>query len=244
MTPVENRPTLRLKPSQPASQLECLTWEKQLLGLYISAHPFSQFKNLVDGKVTTIANLVSCAGTDTVYLAGIITSIKKILTKSHETMFFAKLEDGTGAIEILVFPKILSEQSAPWVEDQAIVVCGRISDKDSERKIIANQAVILNLDDAETTLRSFIPSDHSAVNSSTNHGLGNLYLSVPAGTNRDTYDKLKHILLKYPGEQSVYIVLPSPRGQRVVKAELRVGYDSKLLTDVGQLLGPDAVKVN
>jgi hypothetical protein len=131
-----------------------------------------------------------------------------------------------------------------WVEDQAIVLCGRISDKDSERKIIANKAVILNLTEAETILNSFVPNSYNPVNTATNSGPGNLYVMVPPNTERETYDKLKQILLKYPGEQSVYIVLSGPRGQRIVKAELCVGYADELKSDVGQLLGPESVKIN
>ncbi|MFA6197674.1 MAG: DNA polymerase III subunit alpha [Patescibacteria group bacterium] len=244
LAPVDHRPALRLRTAQPASQLDCLTWEKQLLGLYITAHPFSEYAEVVKDRVTPIANLLSCAGSDTVIIAGMVTGLKKILTKSHETMFFAKIEDSTGAVEVLVFPKILSEKSAPWVEDQAILVSGRITDKDSERKIIANDAAILNLPDATSIMNSFIPPQYVVTNTLPITESGNLYVYVPPQTDQTIYDKLKQILLKYPGEQSVYVVLPGVRGQRIIKADLRVSYADSLTNEVNQLLGPKSVKIN
>jgi DNA polymerase-3 subunit alpha len=243
LTPVNHRPTLRLKSATTATQRECLTWEKQLLGLYITAHPFTEYADKVKNTVTAISDLSGVGDNENVYVAGVVTNIQKIMTKAHETMLFCKIEDGTGAVEVLVFPKTLAQVSGPWVEDQAIIVGGRISDKDSERKIIAKNAINMTLENAETAISNFVPDSYLPAKAISPDINTNLYIILPAQTSKEIYDKLKQILLKYPGDQAFYLVLVNPQGQRIIKADLQIVYDDKLIVEVKQLLGQNSIKI-
>jgi len=71
---------------------------------------------------------------------GIISGVKKIITKSGESMLFVKLEDLTARIEVLVFPRVLAQNPSIWQEDKILMIRGRLSDKDGEPKILCEEA--------------------------------------------------------------------------------------------------------
>ncbi|WP_042893004.1 hypothetical protein, partial [Anaplasma marginale] len=69
-----------------------LAWEKELLGLYISEHPFNEFKGHLQNLIIPISGLRSYINQE-VKIAGVVSSMKKIITRSNKTMLFVKIED-------------------------------------------------------------------------------------------------------------------------------------------------------
>jgi DNA polymerase-3 subunit alpha len=129
----------KLKKAEPAPEITRLTWEKELLGLFISSHPFKQFEQAFK-EITTFCNQLSERQVGShVRMAGVITQIKKITTSTKETMLFVKIEDTTGNIEILVFPSLLKENISVWQENKVVLVTGRLSDKDGVLKILGGR---------------------------------------------------------------------------------------------------------
>jgi DNA polymerase-3 subunit alpha len=129
---------LRLKDYPPASLEQKLLWERELLGLFISAHPMKNLKSKIDPWVKPVSKLSKTSGY--VIAAGIITNIKKIITSNKELMLFVKLEDESGSIEAIVFPSILKSKPEFWQENKIILLGGRATDKDGLPKIIVGQA--------------------------------------------------------------------------------------------------------
>ncbi len=134
-----------------------LSWEKELLGLYITEHPFSDFRKQMHNKVrlTQISYLSEYVGNDEVKVSGIITSIKKIMTRKNETMLFVKIEDTVANTEILVFPKLYQRNIEIWQEGNVVLCSGSISDKDNEIKFLANIAVKLDLANINKSIDDF-----------------------------------------------------------------------------------------
>jgi len=133
-----------LNPAPPADSNEKLIWEKELLGLYVSEHPYNYFRPYLHGYVIPLASLPNHKGDDRVIAAGIIASIKKILTRSGESMLFVKIEDATKTVELLIFPRLYKETGDTWREGQAVLVDGKVSEKDQETKLLVNRVEILN----------------------------------------------------------------------------------------------------
>ncbi|MBI2096933.1 MAG: DNA polymerase III subunit alpha [Candidatus Sungbacteria bacterium] len=133
-------PNLRLPPVEPASKKERLGWEKELLGLYVTEHPMHEYAEKLKEKVTTMNKLdVLALRGRTVAIGGIVSVVKKILTKSGEPMLFVTLEDATAKAEVLVFPSVLEKNPSIWQADKVLLVKGKLSDKDGEPKILCDQ---------------------------------------------------------------------------------------------------------
>ncbi len=138
------RPALRLKHVEPAPSRQKLRWEKELLGLFVSGHPLAEIAEILARSVTPAIEITTNLGNVSVRVGGMITRIQRIMTRSQKAMAFVTLEDRSGSLEILVFPKILEATADLWVEDRVVIVEGRVSDKDGTPKILADRAAEFN----------------------------------------------------------------------------------------------------
>ncbi|RLC40225.1 MAG: DNA polymerase III subunit alpha [Candidatus Nealsonbacteria bacterium] len=128
--------TLRLKEAKPASLQQKLIWEKELLGLYISSHPLENFKKILERKALPLKELKRNLFNQKIRVGGIISSIKKILTKKGQPMLFMKLEDLTDKTEVVVFPSALERNPNVFQENKIVFVIGRVDNHPDSPKII------------------------------------------------------------------------------------------------------------
>ena len=138
--PAVNLSRLSLNPAPPAEQNEKLIWEKELLGLYVSEHPFNVFRPYLANYALPLVSLGGHKSDDRVIVAGIVSTIKKIITRKGESMLFVKLEDATNSVELLIFPRLLKETPGLWVGGQGVITDSKISEKDQETKVLVNRA--------------------------------------------------------------------------------------------------------
>lgn len=144
MTDTSTVPTLRLEPASPATSAEKLTWEKELLGLYISGHPLDKFAEKLSGKDSSIKKICEEAkeGMPVVF-GGIVEEAKNIVTKKGDSMLFLKISDLTGSIECVVFPRVLQEFKDFFVPEKCIAIKGKISMRNGTVSVIAEKAKAL-----------------------------------------------------------------------------------------------------
>jgi DNA polymerase-3 subunit alpha len=152
---IETKPKLNLTAVATVTNSDKLAWEKELLGLYVSEHPFNEFKKFLKGLITPIGELKTIAPGSDVTIGGVITTIKKILTKKNDNMLFVKLEDGVDNVEVLIFPTLLKANPEMWQSGQAVICAGSISDKDNDVKILANTAQALRLNSLTDDIARF-----------------------------------------------------------------------------------------
>jgi DNA polymerase III alpha subunit len=145
---------LTLDPGKPIDKAEQLSWEKELLGLYISEHPFSIFRNFFGDYALPLKMLNSRVNDEMMVVAGVVTTIKKIITKKGETMLFVKIEDVSGNAEVLVFPSVLKVNPELWKEGMMLGIYGRLSNKDGEMKMLVSVAVPLTINDPQSSVDS------------------------------------------------------------------------------------------
>ena len=129
---------IKMEPAVPAKLLEKLTWEKELLGLYVSSHPLNSFKKLFETRTMAIAKIDKAMVNKKVILGGLISGIKKIITKTGKPMLFMKLEDLTAKTEIVIFPNLLEAKPEILQENKIVFIAGKVDDRNGEIKIIAD----------------------------------------------------------------------------------------------------------
>ena len=143
---------IKLEPATPATEFIKLGWEKELLGLYVSSHPLNGFKKLFASRTTPIAKIDANFVNKKVVLGGLVSSVKKIITKSGKPMLFIKLEDLSGKMEVVIFPTLLEKNPRALQENKIIFVAGRVDDRNGEIKIVADDAqeILVPRDDVHT----------------------------------------------------------------------------------------------
>jgi DNA polymerase III alpha subunit len=149
---------VKLENGPEIEQSEKLKWEKELLGLYISEHPINEIKSRINGYAMPLRQLSQHKDKGSIRTAGVITAVKKILTKKNERMLFVKIEDTITNIEVLVFPKLLTANPDVWIEGEMILVEGKVSDKDEEIKLLADKVYAVNDKNLKEVLNPLKPN--------------------------------------------------------------------------------------
>ena len=120
------------------SSRELLNFEKEMLGLYISGHPLSEYKDVM-AQYNSIQSLNEEKDKASLSIVGVISQIKQITTKNNQFMYFITLEDLTDSIEVVIFPTVLEKYRSLLEEDRIIKITGRIDKKEDQIKFIASE---------------------------------------------------------------------------------------------------------
>ena len=141
--------SLSLVKAPPTNEDERLRWEKELLGFYISDHPLKKYQKFFQEKkvspIKSVLNRTAASSlTGTYRVAGIVTAVKKIMTKTKKPIAFARIEDLSDTLEIVVFSEILERKPEAWEPQNIIIVQGKLSQRENEPKIIADQVIKIN----------------------------------------------------------------------------------------------------
>mgnify|MGYP004457597499 FL=1 len=141
---------------QEFTEKELLSMEKEMLGIYVSGHPLEKLRNQIEhetnintkqikeideemSKEEQTEKLQFKDGQNVKY-AGIITSVKKKYTKTNKIMAFVTVEDLFGQAEIIVFENAYLSSQKSLIEENIVLVDGRLSIRENEEtKIIAKQ---------------------------------------------------------------------------------------------------------
>ncbi|MEK7460459.1 MAG: DNA polymerase III subunit alpha, partial [Patescibacteria group bacterium] len=133
-------PTLRLKPSTPASKREMLVWEKELLGLFVSGHPLDEHREKLETIGTTIESIKTLKEGNSAVAGGIVEDIRTILTKKGDKMAFVKLTDMSGTLELVLFPEVFFTHKEFFeTPDRCVKVKGKISERNGEKSLIVER---------------------------------------------------------------------------------------------------------
>ena len=135
---------LHMHETIPATKKEKLSWEKELLGLYVSEHPMNDIKNEIEKIALPCSKVTKQQVGQNVRLVGVISKIQKIITRSGHPMLFVTIEDEKAKVEVLVFPKILNQTATLWQEDKIIVVGGKLDNKEDSLKLLCNEVREVN----------------------------------------------------------------------------------------------------
>ncbi|MDD2234228.1 MAG: DNA polymerase III subunit alpha [Desulfitobacteriaceae bacterium] len=181
---------------QEFDEREILQMEKEYLGLYLSGHPLSALISQI--KAVTTCDIAVCLESDQekkVVLGGIVTSLRQTVTKKGELMGSFILEDLTGSIGALVFPRIFA-QLRGLTNDLVVIVEGRYSVRDEEKKIFVEKL---------SALDNYLPisGPNSYASTQLQKGTKRLYLR---------FDREEHVIMEtilpilknFPGSFPVY----------------------------------------
>ena len=127
------QPQDNLPEADEFKKTDLLAFEKQLLGFYLTDHPLAealnQIRAMASHQISDLDHHIHL--NQTVTIGGSIKNTKKILTKKNNSeMAFVTLDDGTGNIELVVFPKIFSDTKELWVNDNPVLITGKVDYKD------------------------------------------------------------------------------------------------------------------
>jgi DNA polymerase-3 subunit alpha len=213
-------------PTEEWDKAILLSYEREMLGLYVSDHPLlgveSRLRGLTDMPISQL-NDESVAHEQIVTIAGLITSVSRKVSRQGNAWAIVSIEDLEGAVDALFFANTYTQHAESLAEDRIVVVRGRV---DKREENIRFMALELNFPDINQR-----PS-------------GPVLIRVEA--NRCTpplVDRMKEILRAHPGSREVHLQLIG-RSVTTLKIDdaLKVSATPSLGADLKALLGPDCIR--
>lgn len=211
-------------PPDEVDERTMLAWEKEMLGLYVSSHPLmgaeASLRRVTD---CAIGDLASQPPTDDgrdpfVCIGGVVTALQRKYTRAGDLMAVFTLEDLQDSIEVMVFPRTMTEHGHKLDDDVVVTITGRADARDDEPKFIANQIGRHEVTMGQPPLRLAVAS----------HMVNDVLVS-----------ELKGLLSSHPGDAEVYLHLE----QQTVRLpdKYRVDPTNGLAGELRVLLGPESV---
>lgn len=131
---------LHLREINPAPLQERLSWEKELLGLYVSGHPLDTHTEAMKKCQMSIKQIKENLKEGMQAICyGLLDELTPFLTKGGDKMYFIKMSDYTSSIEGVIFPKIATEFETLLVKDSCIAIKGRLSMRNGVPSIIVDK---------------------------------------------------------------------------------------------------------
>ena len=210
---------------------EKLSLEKEVLGMYISGHPLSQYKKELSLKCSIDMSTLNQVkdeyeefvkyDNENVVMGGII--VNKIIktTKNNDMMAFITIEDLYGSIEVLIFPKMLQKYANILREDNIIYIKGRLSVKeDEDPKLIAGDIKELRKIDDRV-----------------------LYVRVPSIYDSHNMNMLKRIVSMNSGNSLLYIYDEGQKKSFRLQEMMSVDINPTLIVELETFFGKDNIKI-
>ncbi len=202
-------------------QQEILSFEKKLLGVYLTSHPLADAMQILNKKTSmTIGEIDPEIHQDQIFLfGGVITRFKEVTTKTGRLMAFATLEDTTGKIEFLIFPKLYQKWIGRLAAESIILLRAKVQNRDEELKLIAEKISLpkTNLSKAED-LKNYQE------------------IFLPRKTSKETLKKLGELLKANLGETNIVIIIPNGAKAEKINLPYRVAWNEALAKKIEELL--------
>ena len=128
-----------------------LAFEREMLGLYVSDHPLAGAERILKKEADTMIAEISEEVPDrtNVVIAGLISSIERRVNKEGKSWAIVKIEDLTGAIEVLFFPKSYEIFGQELLTDRIVAVQGRVNHRENATSIFGSDLKVLEFADAD-----------------------------------------------------------------------------------------------
>jgi DNA polymerase-3 subunit alpha len=210
-------------PSMEWDKSTLLTFEREMLGLYVSDHPLLGVEHVLRSHTDmTISELLDESPADgVVTIGGLITGIQRKVSRQGASWAVVNVEDLEGAIEVLFFSNTYNQYALSLTEDRVVVVKGRFSRTDEQVRF--------------TALEMKMPDISGAP-------IGPLLITLPATqVTPPIVERIKEILRSHPGKREVHLHVVDQEKTTTLKIDALVTSSPSLSADLKAILGPECL---
>lgn len=161
-----NECKMALKDFPKSTNMQCLKWEKEFLGMYVTSHPLRGLRKYISKKGHLIGTLTKKQLEKPVRIVGLVTGLRKMMTKAGGFMATFMVEDPSGKISAIMFPKNYANFANEIVEDQVVGINGRLDNRRGMCQVACDNAKILSLETMINNAKeqgSYNPEDKSDI---------------------------------------------------------------------------------
>lgn len=204
-------------------QAELLSFENELLGFYLTEHPMaSALKAVAKSATKTIEELDPRVHKEMViWLGGIVTSWRMVVTKkSGKEMGFGTLQDETGQIEFVVFPKAYAQAKEALVKDSVVLLKGKVEDREDKPTFLVDVVKVPDIDESE-----LMQPDSNTFE-----------LAIPRGADKQKLIEVGKLLKSHHGKQTIILIIPNGGEPKRMKLPYTVEWTEELKKEIEKIL--------
>ncbi len=197
------------------SQEEIQNLERQLLGFSLSARPVSELIGPIEHMATHKIFEISPQSTfgETVRVAAVVSEVRIVVTRtSGAEMAFVRVEDGTGSLELVVFPKIFRVTRDVWVDYKPLLISGRVDAREETPALIVE--AIETIDALRDRPRE-------------------VFINIPKEADTSRLKELKSLLILNSGDQFVTLVF---EGKQKIRLPIKISWSENLARLISEVL--------
>ncbi|MDO5649577.1 MAG: DNA polymerase III subunit alpha [Gallicola sp.] len=221
------------KHHQEYNKKDLLKFEKEVLGVYLTDHPLRPYEEWIDKysnfSMIDLKEDIALAEAKwdqkEVTIIGIVESVNKKFTRNNQLMEFVKFEDLYGMIELIVFPKLYDRYNTLIVEDQVLMVKGRLSLSEMEEP----KLIVEKIEELEKEL----PSEK-------------IYIQIVSSIEMERIEEVKEYLREYKGKKVCpvqFYFFQSGKSFVLKKDMWADARDENLIEELEKRLGKKNIKV-
>jgi DNA polymerase-3 subunit alpha len=249
-------PSLELE-SAEASVKEKLEWERELMGVYLSEHPFSSFATKAASENTTLCGQIDAElSGQTVIVAGMVASVRYLLTRDGRPFASAVLEDLDGRIEVMVWPKIYADTKELWEEGSILLVEGRVRLREDRVQLNCDSVRRYQPEAAPAAVEGVVSQpvespaavEEPAATVVPPREVRRLVISLTqtsdAGSDTACLQRLIDLIKQFPGDDEVRLCLTN--GAKIINlrlAGLYTGYCPELHQRLTEVVGEEGIRL-
>ncbi len=232
-----------IKKGNKTDQRQYITWERELLGLYISQHPLAEFADYIAKNSDNNKDFKNLKENELINVIGIISKIHNIMTKSNQKMAFVRVETLDKEFEIVVFPKLYEQMIPSLDKDKIYIFKLKMSAKNNNNNPFSMIA------------ESFEEIDANSVTKSTYNGPGakdrdqkfneKVYIKLKDLSDTKTLSKIKTKIDQNSGLYPVIIITGENTKLQAIKLPGGINIENtSFMEDLTDLVGQDNLKIS
>lgn len=203
-------------------QAELLSFEKELLGIYLTDHPLAQALEYVKNRASKeVSEIELSVHQDQVFtFGGVITKLRETTTKrTGAKMAFGTLDDQTGGIDFVIFPKVYEEYAGTLQTDMVVLLRAKVDNREDSAQLMVEKITI-----PEENLVSLAGSDkHHEV-------------FIPRGTDPQKLQDVGKLLKSKPGSERVVVIIPNGGDPKRMLLPYGVAWNKELELAIAQII--------
>ena len=227
---------------------EKLAWEKELMGVYLSEHPFSVIAGKGNPYNTTLCGQIDAEMSgQNVVTAGMVDSVRPLLTRDGKSFASAVLEDLEGRIEVMVWPRVYENTRELWQEGNILLVEGKVRTKDEQVQLNCNSARYYQAEPSPEQSPDSDEPDTTQSGNGTSPTSRRLIISLAETGDREAdlsrLKKLFGALRKFPGSDEVLFRINGEDTVSILRSKVQTGCCPELLQSLEDNVGRENIEV-
>ena len=203
-----------------------LSYEREMLGLYVSDHPLLGVEHVLRSATdTTISQILDegVAHDQIITIAGLITAVQRKVSRQGQSWAIVTVEDLEGAIDVRFFSTTYQTHALNLIEDRIVIIRGRIDKREETAQITALELNLADINQAP---------------------IGPFVIKLEAERcTPPVVDRMKEILRSHPGTREVHLKIEGGAKNTILKLDdgLKITASPSLSADLKSILGPDCL---